>query len=43
MIRFTLDAPTSGVKFEIDFGPIAEGDVAGVFLFKEILLYREFN
>jgi hypothetical protein len=43
MIRFSVDAPTSGVKFEIDFGPIAEGDAAGVFLFKEILLYREFN
>lgn len=43
IVRFELAAPVAGVKLEFDFGPIAEGDAAGVFVISELMLYREFN
>ena len=42
-VSFELAEPVNNVKLEIDFGAVAEGDVHGVFVIKEIQLYRKFE
>ena len=44
-VSFELATPVNGVKLEIDFGKVAEddSDVPGVFVIKEIQLYRKFD
>ena len=40
-ISFTVAAAIGNpVKFEVDFGKVAEGDLVGEFLLKEVLLYK---
>lgn len=40
-VNFSVDGPIGNpVKFEFDFGPIAEGDVVGDFIFKQIQIYK---